>query len=446
MRVDSAQALISRTRWRLALVTMGLLAALLVGVGATTAIFAIGALDGSVDHALETSTLTVIQRLGAEVGAVPASSATAEPTAPGQEDGGAGESGEVEHQPASADTFFLYLGGTGQVVTNPANVRLPGLPDPVAVAAAGRDGRDLRTVRAGAVRVRLLTLPIRFEDDKGSPVRFVQAGFVLALRDEQAGTLLWAILAVGLLAMAGAAILSIVVTGRALVPIRSAFERERRFVAASSHELRTPIALIRSAAEVLERERLVGPDGASLVTDIQLEADRLGRLVADLSTLATAEAGPPPTVVPVDLADLAADTVRRATPLASDRGVTLAAIDAPEGLIVLAEPDRLVQVVLILLDNALHATPRGGHVTVETVRRGRFGEVSVEDEGPGVPPADRERIFEPFARLPMPGETDGGSGLGLAIARSIVGRLGGTISVGDAPGGGARFAVTVPLA
>ena len=544
-RTDPTGGLIARTRWRLALVTMGLLTVLLVGVGATTAILALRALDESVDHALEIAVAAEVNRLGGSEpgeggGATATSSPEAEPAetpgpgagteppeatgqpdssnpsgsnGPGGSGGGhsgggtsaterpaaSGESGEVDEtpeatasrtarptsepsraageaptppptrptagltaspsnaaggtdsdgdrEPQAADTFFLYLDSSGNLVTVPVNMHLTGLPDEAAVAAASASGQDLRTVTVGGgVRVRLLTEKLSAADEQTSGVAYLQAGFVLTLRDEQAATLLRTIAIVGLIGLAGAAALTFVITGRALVPIRSAFARERRFVATSSHELRTPIALIRSTAEVLDREDLVKPGGEPFVADILAEADRLGRLVADLSTLATAQAGPVEPPVPIDLAALVVDTVRRAGPMAAERGVVLEGPIEPQPVRVMGQGDPLMQVALILIDNAIKVTRPGGHVRVSVERRAGFGELIVEDEGMGIPEADRERIFEPFARLDGGSRDDGGSGLGLAIARAITRRLGGSITVGDSPAGGARFVVSVPLA
>jgi signal transduction histidine kinase len=152
-------------------------------------------------------------------------------------------------------------------------------------------------------------------------------------------------------------------------------------------------------------------------------------------------------LVPVDLALLARDVVSRARPMAQSRGVQLEASDGGP-LAVRADRDRIVQVALILIDNAVRHSHSGGTVRVAVGRADGFGELSVSDAGPGVPAPDRERIFEPFARLTEAraesGTLDGGSGLGLAIARSIVTGMGGEIRVEDAPGGGAQFVVWLP--
>jgi signal transduction histidine kinase len=112
---------------------------------------------------------------------------------------------------------------------------------------------------------------------------------------------------------------------------------------------------------------------------------------------------------------------------------------------VLGDADRLVQLLLVLVDNAFRVSPPGGQVVVAVARTGRRAQVSVSDQGTGVPADQRERIFEPFARLPKGRRESRGSGLGLAIARSIAELHGGTLTVGEAAGGGARFVLDLPI-
>jgi signal transduction histidine kinase len=472
----TADRLIAAAQRRLALTTLALLVVLLAAVGITTALLAERSLDAAVDRTLETAAmgeLARIQEPGTETDGLGAATETegtgtetesetgdtAATPAPRPTDRQTG-SEQDDHAPAAADTFFLHLDASGSLLANPERIALAGLPDRAAAAAATAAGSDLRTVTAGNVRVRLLTLAVPAGDDATGQIRTLQAGFVLTLHDEQSDTLLRSILIVGLAGLLGAAVVSLILTRRALAPVRAAFDRERRFVAAASHELRTPIALIRGSAEVLGREGRVQPEGRALVADVVAEADRLGNLVAELSDLAVAQARPPAENVPIDLAVLAADIVRRARPMAEGQGIALefTAPSDERGVVVRGDRDRLVQVALILLDNAVRHTPRAGVVRVRVAKTSRrFGELSVADEGPGIPAADRERIFEPFARLTTtsragfrsgasPESEAGGSGLGLAIARSLVTAMGGTVEVGDRSGGGAVFTVSLPSA
>jgi signal transduction histidine kinase len=230
------------------------------------------------------------------------------------------------------------------------------------------------------------------------------------------------------------------------VPIRRSFDAQRRFVADASHELRTPAALIRANAEVMEREGLVTGEGLPLAADIVTEADRLGRLVGDLLQLAAAEpAGVVRAPEPVDLGEIAIETIRQAQALATERSVHLVmAPTALRSVVIDGDRDRLIQLLLILLDNAFDHSPSGGTVTVDLQMVGRDIELTVADQGPGVPASDRERIFEPFTRLPgVSRDRAGGTGLGLAIGRRIATAHGGGIVVTDAPGGGAMFRTTL---
>ena len=241
--------------------------------------------------------------------------------------------------------------------------------------------------------------------------------------------------------------MTLIVTGRALVPIRRTFDAQRRFVADASHELRTPAALIRANADVMEREDLVTDDGRPFVADIITEADRLARLVGDMLQLAATDTAQI-VIEPehVDLGAIAVETVRQAEALATERAVHLVmASGALRSVVVNGDRDRLIQLILILLDNAFDHSPPGGTVTVDLHMADRKVELSVADEGPGVPASERERVFEPFTRLPgVRRDRAGGTGLGLAIGRRIATAHGGSVVVADAPGGGAAFRVTIP--
>ena len=424
MAVSSADHLIRRTRNRLFAGTLALLVLLVTGVGAATAILGLSSLDGEVDRALTTAVDAAVNRLDGDL---------PEP---------AGDHESDEQVPAAADTFILVVDPSGSVVENRSGIGLAGLPAATAISAAEATGRDLRSAMAGGVNVRLLTIAVRHD---GETRGFVQGGFVLTLHDRQSQVLVLAIVGVGAFGLVAAAIITLFITGRALRPVREGFEAQRRFVADASHELRTPAALIRANAEVLEREGLVREDGRPLVTDVIAEADRLAGLVGDLLQLAAWDETRL-VVRPdaLDAAALASDTVRGATAFAAERGVRLVT-DAPLPVAALADRDRFVQLLLILVDNAVDHSPSGGAVTIRVRAMDGCVRIDVDDEGPGIPPAERERIFEPFTRLT--GTTrhgSGGTGLGLAIARRITDAHGGSIRAESPRTGGARFTVVLP--
>ncbi len=215
--------------------------------------------------------------------------------------------------------------------------------------------------------------------------------------------------------------------------IEESLERQRRFVADASHELRTPLTTIRSNAGFLaERPDAVEKDRLEAAEDIVAEADRMARLVGDLLTLARADADVDFRHVRVDLQAIAQEVARQ-----TGDAVALEA----HPVAVNGDPDLLTRLLWILVDNARRhgAPPVEISVTTDTE-----AVISVSDHGPGIPPAERERVFERFHRADWARATPG-AGLGLAIAREIALRHGGSISVGSAPSGGARVEVRIPI-
>ncbi|MEV7448630.1 sensor histidine kinase [Streptomyces nigra] len=219
-------------------------------------------------------------------------------------------------------------------------------------------------------------------------------------------------------------------TNETLAALESSVERQRRFVADASHELRSPIASLRTQLEVgAAHPELLDLDGA--VTDTV----RLQTLAADLLLLARLDAGERPGDARFDLGALAREHAE------GRAGVTVTADEVP----VAGSRAQVGRVLTNLLDNARrHARSA---VTVGVRAEGEWALVAVADDGDGVPEADRERIFERFVRLDEArSRDDGGAGLGLAIARDVAVRHGGTLTVGRAPAGGALFELRLPRA
>ncbi|WP_407939755.1 HAMP domain-containing sensor histidine kinase [Nocardioides anomalus] len=211
----------------------------------------------------------------------------------------------------------------------------------------------------------------------------------------------------------------------------------RRFVADASHELRSPVATIRA---LLESDRVAAHPGgpAGLSTEVLEETARLAALIDDLLLLARGDASRPRDHGPVDLSRLVTSEARRARTVPFET-------DVEPGLRVVGDPALLRAVVRNLLDNAERFATAG--VVVAAHRQGAEVVVEVVDDGPGVPPADRDRIFERFVRLDdSRSRAAGGTGLGLAIVRQVVSDHGGTVTVGPAATAGARFVVRLPVA
>ncbi|MEV5691678.1 sensor histidine kinase [Micromonospora globbae] len=226
--------------------------------------------------------------------------------------------------------------------------------------------------------------------------------------------------------------------------LESARQRQRAFVADAAHELRSPVTNIRTELEVAQRlgDRT---DWAAVTESLLADTERLSRLVDDLLLLArldeaagrgAARSGPAATG-PVELGELLTVTASRYP----SPPVEVTPPGAP--LWTVGDPDELRRVLTNLLDNAVrHARTR---VVLAAAPAGAYHLVTVTDDGPGIPAADRERVFDRFTRLDDARARDaGGAGLGLAIVRELVRRAGGTVSLDDADGPGLRVSLRLP--
>jgi signal transduction histidine kinase len=299
--------------------------------------------------------------------------------------------------------------------SGPSQVRLEDGQDVLVYSQPFEDGGVLQAVR-----------PLE-------PVQDVERVATLAVAAASAGALLLILAASWFLA------------GRALVPIRRALERQQQFTADASHELRTPLSVIDAGVQVLRRhsQQSIGENG-EVLDSMRDEAQRMGRLVASLLTLARADSGEAEiSPVEVDVDELVRAAARDLEPLAVMREarIQLAGPSAGRALI---DPDRFQQLVLILVDNALTHAPAGGMVEVACSRKDRTLVLEVADRGPGIPANEREKVFERFYRLD-PSRSGPGAGLGLSIARWIVTAHGGTITLHDNHPG-LRARVTLPSA
>jgi signal transduction histidine kinase len=229
--------------------------------------------------------------------------------------------------------------------------------------------------------------------------------------------------------------------------------REREFVADASHELRTPLTSVLANLELLQDE-LEG-EQSEIAGSALRSTQRMRRLVADLLFLANADTGRSRPHDLVDLGQVVRDAASETAPLSSAHEVR---VEAPTGLYVEGVADELHRLVVNLVQNAVAHTPEGTIVRVRlrrrdgTLRPGQNGVpeaaaavLEVSDNGPGIAPELRERIFERFVRAPGPG-AGSGSGLGLAIVHAVATAHGGSVKLGEAPDGGARFVVRIPTA
>ena len=257
---------------------------------------------------------------------------------------------------------------------------------------------------------------------------------------------------------------------------RRSEEKMRQFVADASHELRTPLTAIRGYAEYYrqrggagngarhaapansepvqaESGRLTEPDIDRIMQRVEQESTRMGVLVEDMLLLARLDQQRPIERRPVDLLTLAADAVQDARMIAPRRKIELT-VGRGAAFLVLGDEARLRQVITNLMSNALSHTPDGTPIDVRILTHGPDGRlpvpsvtIEVDDHGPGLSKEQAERVFERFYRADQArGRKTGGAGLGLAIVAALVDAHDGAVGVDTAPGSGAMFWITLPLA
>lgn len=334
------------------------------------------------------------------------------------------------------------------------------------------------------VRLRVLSIPLR---TSRGPVGYLQVGLSLALVDITRNTLATVLIVLTLTLMVVVMLTTWALTGEALsqlgmvtnlatqitqaddlsrrIPVTNAaqdevgrlilafnqtlerleklFDSQRRFLADVSHELRTPLTVIKGEVGLM---RLTNQLDAESLGNIEKEVDRLTRLVGDLLLLAQAESGR----LPLDFQTVELDTVllevlQQMRTLASGK-VELKLLDIDQAL-VQGDRDRLKQVLLNLIANAVNYTPPGGEVRLSLRQQDGQAQLVVEDSGPGIPAEDLPHIFDRFYRADPSRKRseNSGFGLGLSIAQWIVQRHGGRIEVESQPGQGARFTVWLPV-
>ena len=374
----------------------------------------------------------------------------------------------------SASLFEVFRGGAS--VFRSAPLRKAGLPESTGAPAAG-----LRTLRSrDGERFRLLTGPVKAD-----------LVLVVAQHEESVWKALHTLLAILCLALPVALLLAAlggyVLAGRLLAPVgamarqagkigaenlserlpvgnpndefgqlaavfnqtlirlQSAFERLRRFTADASHELRTPLAALRSVGEVALQEELDVAAYRDRIGSMLEETSRLTGLVESLLVLTRADSGRLPMHrKPADIGALVGKSVEDLRVLAEERNQNLTA-DLPGGVEIPMDADLVRQAVVNILDNAIKFTPTGGTVAVAVKDRPGVVGIEVRDSGPGIPEADRDKIFERFYRVEKDRPRDaGGVGLGLAIAKWAVEANGGFIEIESRKGEGSTFRIVLP--
>ncbi len=332
--------------------------------------------------------------------------------------------------------------------------------------------------------VRVLSIPLRTDR---APVGTLQIGISLSLLDSAQYTLAMVSLSIALIAMTASALLAWFATGRALAPLATVtqvattitraddlsrripqaaspdneigqliqafndtlsrlenlFNTQRRFVADVSHELRTPLTVIKGELSLMRRMRHVDEES---LKSAEAEVDRLTRLVGDLLLLAQAESGRLPLdLKPIDLDTIMLEVYQQMKVVAGDKvQLRIGSIDQVQ---ITGDRDRIKQVLVNLVGNAIQYTPAGGLITISLDRTETHARLLVSDNGPGISTQDLPHIFERFYRGEKSRRRAQGSGfgLGLSIAYWIVRNHNGSIEVNSREGQGTTFCVWLPL-
>src|SRR5579871_837520 len=328
-------------------------------------------------------------------------------------------------------------------ITPPRDQTLPGLPDNAGALRAMQTGKgQYTTVQVQGSPVRVYSLPVIHD---GQTVGIVQVARSQYFVNAAVTRLALISLLAGVIGLVGSAGAGYWLAGRTLRPIAVALQRQREFAGDASHELRTPLTVMLTNAELLTRhpERPLA-DYQDVVADIIAEIERLSRLVSDLLTLARADQGK--AVIArevVDLSEVGAAVTRQFQPLAAEKGLALE-LEAESDVTVWGDQDRLQQLAVILVDNAVRYT-KAGSVRVRVQSHGHDGVLAVSDTGPGIAAEHLPHIFERFYRTDEARSSEeGGTGLGLALAQWIAESHHGRIEVQSTPGQGSSFTVYLP--
>jgi signal transduction histidine kinase len=319
---------------------------------------------------------------------------------------------------------------TGSTATLPAAARHVTGPETISIS--------------GGVEVRVEGGPVLLTTGTGSTEGgWVVVGQALSGLNQMRSTLLLTEALVGPVLLLLVFVGALTVGRRVADPIERARRRQLEFTADASHELRTPLSVIEAEATLALSQPRDAETYRTGFVRVDVESKRLRRLVDDLLWLARFDAAPdPPGSELIDLGVLAAGAAERFRPVAERRGIRLAAsVTGGAAPLVTAPPDWLDRLLGVLLDNACRYSGEGGEVQVNVTVDGSQVRLSFDDSGPGIPPQEREHIFDRFHRATS---TPGGAGLGLAIGDAVVRATGGRWTVGTAAAGGASMTVTWP--
>ena len=258
----------------------------------------------------------------------------------------------------------------------------------------------------------------------------------------------YAQIVLGFVALLIASVIGYFMAGRALIPIKEAYDRQKQFAADASHELRTPLAVVMASADLLLADPSIeNPFLRQVLEDLKSEVKKMTNLVSDLLMVARSDNNALKVKIQrLDLTEILKQVIRTMTPIAEKKNIRLSGEDFRK-VMINADEQKIKQLAIILVDNAIKYTPEGGVVLVRLEKVDDTRAVfAVMDTGIGIAPEDLDKVFERFYRVDKARSREmGGNGLGLAIAWEIVKLHDGNISVASKLGEGTKFTVELKI-
>ncbi len=354
----------------------------------------------------------------------------------------------ISHTKTTGGYFYAVVDPAGETLLSSSNVDPQGLAPVSTLEEALDKGEAFASTKSSeGESLRVYVLAATTLD--GSNV-LAQIGRSTEPEHSALSQLRMVLLAVFGGSIAPAAVAGFVLSGRVLHPIKVAMDSQRSFIADASHELRTPVAVVRTNAELLQRHIKSRPGEGSTADEVALEdivseSDRLGRMVDQMLTLAEADAGERGLAVSdVRLDELAEQAARSVKALADARQISLNA-QTNGHVTVRGDWERLRELLVILLDNAVKYSDAGGRVDLTVGRMHKRATIEVHDTGQGISAEFLPHIFDRFYRIDKARSREsGGTGLGLAIAKHIAEAHGGTIRMESEVGQGTRVTIELP--
>ena len=348
----------------------------------------------------------------------------------------------------SAEYSWVALDTEGRVTDRDptaATLGTLGLPSKaLASQSLEEDDKVSATIHGPQGRVRVVSMPMR--EESGEVVGVIQYARSLERVQQTISRLVLVLLPLALGGLGAALFGGLYMAGRAMRPARESFEKQRAFIADASHELKTPLTLIRADAEVVLYRGHLNQEDQKLVEHSLAETDRMGAILSDLLLVARLDADEADVATkPFDLVSVLSEEAERFGVRAADKEVHLE-VQTPSELLTRGDFKRTRQIIAVLLDNAVRFVPPGGSITVSGRLQDRWVEASVTDTGPGISPEHLPHLFDRFYRAEASRTrgTSGGTGLGLAIARELARAQDGDLVAENVEGRGATFRLRLP--